>query len=307
MRSRGITARVFSVNEFAPETVIVCSGTRAHCNEHALVLEARALPCEWIETETGWALAVAPELAAAARDELQKYAAERAAVRPAASAPAPFAGASLGAAAYVLVLLTVAYCAGAHCFRSDWFDAGALESAAGSAHAWWRAITALTLHVDPAHLLDNLFFGVGIGVLAGRLLGPGLAWAGILAAGAAANYLEMLIAPADHRAVGASTAVFAGLGLLSGYAWRQLLPSRQRWLYRWAPLFAGICLLALLGAGSGQVDVLGHGLGFVAGVGLGWILARAGMPRSRRPSVQVALGAAAGMAVVVAWGMALRS
>jgi hypothetical protein len=31
------------------------------------------------------------------------------------------------------------------------------------------------------------------------------------------------------------------------------------------------------------------------------------MPRSRRPSVQVALGAAAGMAVVVAWGMALRS
>jgi rhomboid protease GluP len=143
-------------------------------------------------------------------------------------------------------------------------------------------------------------------VLASRLLGPGLAWASILAAGAAANYLEMLIAPPDYRAVGASTAVFAALGLLSGYAWRQRLPRRERWLYRWTPLIAGICLLALLGSGNGHVDVLGHLLGFCMGVALGWAYARMGLPRSRRTDLQLALGSAALLAVIAAWSVALR-
>jgi rhomboid protease GluP len=289
-----------------PESVIVFRGSRALCNEFGLVLEARALPCEWIETASGWALAVAPELAQAAHDELERYAAERRPARPVRRAPPPFPGAPLGAILYTLVLLAIAYCAGARSFRTDWFDAGALESAPGSAHAWWRAVTALTLHLDPAHLLDNLFFGVGIGVLASRLLGPGLAWASILAAGAAANYLEMLIAPPDYRAVGASTAVFAALGLLSGYAWRQRLPRRERWLYRWTPLIAGICLLALLGSGNGHVDVLGHLLGFCMGVALGWAYARMGLPRSRRTDLQLALGSAALLAVIAAWSVALR-
>jgi membrane associated rhomboid family serine protease len=289
-----------------PESVIVFRGSRALCNEFGLVLEARSLPCQWIETEGGWALAVAPELAQAAREELDRYAAERRPVRPPPRAPPPFPGAPQGAILYTLVLLAIAYLAGAQSLRTDWFEAGALESAPGSAHAWWRAITALTLHVDPAHLLDNLLFGIGIGVLASRLLGPGLAWASILAAAAAANYLEMLIAPPNYRAVGASTAVFAALGLLSGYAWRQRLPKRERWLYRWTPLIAGICLLALLGAGSEHVDVLGHLLGFCMGVALGAAFARLGLPRSRRLDLQLALGGAALAAVVAAWSFALR-
>jgi len=50
-------------------------------------------------------------------------------------------------------------------------------------------VTALTLHVDSGHLITNLGFGMLFGYLAGQLLGPGIAWASILAAGALGNFL----------------------------------------------------------------------------------------------------------------------
>ena len=91
----------------------------------------------------------------------------------------------------------------------------------------------------------------------------------------------MLISPASHRAVGASTAVFAALGLLVGFAWRHGLTLRDRFKYAYGPVFGGVALLALLGAGDQHVDVLAHALGFVAGVATGWLYSRLGVPRSR--------------------------
>ena len=40
----------------------------------------------------------------------------------------------------------------------------------------WRAVTALTLHSDLAHLAGNAFFGGVFGVLLAQILGGGLAW-----------------------------------------------------------------------------------------------------------------------------------
>ena len=110
----------------------------------------------------------------------------------------------------------------------------------------------------------------------------------------------------SHRAVGASTAVFAALGLLAGLAWRQRLTLRERRWYRWAPLIAGICLLTLLGAGNAHVDVLGHALGFLFGVGVGWIYARAEIPRNRGKRLQIVTGVGATLLVCAAWLLALR-
>src|SRR6266850_2241808 len=171
---------------------------------------------------------------------------------------------------------------------------------------WWRAVTALTLHLDQEHLLGNLLFGIGIGVLAGRMFGPGCAWLGILLSGAAANMIDMLVSPSGHRAVGASTAVFAALGLLAGFGWGERRTLRDRRFYRWAPLFAGVCLLALLGAGSEHVDVLGHLLGFMTGTAVGWMFARTGLPRTRSAAFQVTTGALAAAILGVAWVLALR-
>jgi len=128
-----------------------------------------------------------------------------------------------------------------------------------------------------------------------------------LLAGAAGNALDMWISPPWHRAVGASTAVFAGLGLLAGFGWGRRLSLRERRFYRWAPLTAGVSLLALLGAGNERVDVLGHLLGFLAGTGLGWAFARTGVPRSRSAAFQVITGGAAFLIIGAAWFAALHA
>jgi rhomboid protease GluP len=290
----------------APQPVPVFRGSQAACFEYALVLEAKGVPYERVESDGAWLLVVAPPLAQAAADELTRYAAERAVRREAPAPFVPFAGSAMGAAVYAFVLILVAYCAGIELFGVDWLGAGALESKAGAAGEWWRAVTALTLHLDQEHLLGNLLFGMGIGVLAGRMFGPGFAWLGILLSGAAANIVDMLVSPSGHRAAGASTAVFAALGLLAGFGWGGRRNLRDRRFYRWAPLFAGVCLLALLGAGTEHVDVLGHLLGFMTGTAVGWIFARAGLPRSRSAAFQLTTGAIAAALLGGAWFLALR-
>ena len=293
--------------ETAAESVlasaVVYRGSHALCREFSLVLEAKGIEHEVRETGDAWLLTVAPASVHRAYEEISRYSAERGVPRSVPTSIEPFAGAGIGAFGYVLILLLTAYCAGAGLFGADWLSLGALDS--GAAREWWRAVTALTLHLDQEHLLGNLLFGVFAGMAAGRLLGPGVAWASILGAGALANYVEILIAPVTHRAVGASTAVFAALGLLAGLAWRQRLTLRERRWYRWAPLIAGICLLTLLGAGNAQVDVLGHALGFLFGVGVGWVYARSGMPRSRGRGLQIATAAGAVVSIGAAWLLAL--
>jgi membrane associated rhomboid family serine protease len=217
-----------------------------------------------------------------------------------------YPGAGVGTAAFAAVLIAAAYCTGIQAFGVDWLDAGSLDARTGGAGEWWRAVTALTLHLDQAHLLGNLLFGALFGTLAGSAFGPGIAWSSILAAGAVADYLDMVISPPEHRAAGASTAVFAALGLLSGFSWRLRLTLREQFRYRWAPLFGGVCLLTMLGAGGEHVDVLGHALGFVMGIALGWIYARLGIPRSRASTPQWVAGAAALAVIAVAWFLALR-
>ena len=290
----------------APQPVTVFRGSQAACLEYALVLEAKGVPYERVESDGAWLLVVASPLAQAAADELTRYAAERAVRREAPAPFVPFDGGAMGAAVYALVLILVAYCAGIELFGVDWLRVGALESKAGAAGEWWRAVTALTLHLDQEHLLGNLLFGIGIGVLAGRMFGPGCAWLGILLSGAAANMIDMLVSPTGHRAVGASTAVFAALGLLAGFGWSERRNLRDRRFYRWAPLFAGVCLLALLGAGSEHVDVLGHLLGFVTGTVVGGVFARAGLPRTRSAAFQRWTGAIAAALLGGAWLLAIR-
>jgi len=285
--------------------VVIFRGSLAACNECGLVLDAKSLAYQLVEMGGDWALMTAPTIAAIAHQELAHYSAERQIKREALPVTQPFAGAAVGAIGFTAILLLVAYCAGINLFGADWLSLGAVSAGTGG-REWWRAVTALTLHLDQAHLLGNLLFGVGAGVLACRIFGPGLAWASILGAGAAANFVEMFIAPPSHRSVGASTAVFAALGLLAGFAWRQRLTLRERRLYRWAPLIAGISLLAWLGAGSAQVDVLGHLLGFLSGVALGWVYARAGLALNRSIGAQLIFGAAAVALVCVAWAVALR-
>jgi membrane associated rhomboid family serine protease len=205
------------------------------------------------------------------------------------------------------VLLAVGLLAGHEVFNLDWWDAGALETAAVRTGEWWRSVTALTLHADVAHLLGNLGFGGVFGFFVAQLLGPGVAWLTVLLAAAAANYANSWIQPESHSSVGASTAVFAALGLLAAYAWRRRSAEGGRWAFRWSPLIAGVALLAFTGSGGERTDVLAHVTGFATGAACGWWHAgrRAlGSPPAGRV-VQTATGVAAIALLVVTWWLAI--
>jgi rhomboid protease GluP len=284
--------------------VIYRSHGRPACEERAFVLHAVGIAPQVVPDDAGWALLVSNHDATAAVTQLKRYERENP-PRRAAIAPLPLhRGAWIGAAVYAAVLLLVAALAGRHAFATNWLGAGALDTlAVRDGGELWRAITALTLHFDVAHLLGNLGFGAFFGWLAAQLLGPGIAWSGAVAAAAAANLLNASVQPPEHVSAGASTAVFAMLGLLSAYAWRRRAAEGERWAYRWAPLIAGVVLLGFTGAGGERTDVLAHLTGFATGALTGYGLARLG--RSWGRARQWVAGLATLAAICVAWSLAL--
>jgi len=118
--------------------------------------------------------------------------------------------------------------------------------------------------------------------------------------------------------VGASTAVFTALGLLSAYSWRTRLALPQRWALRWGPLVAGLLLLAWTGTGgesldnpsSGadqSVDVLAHALGFLTGLLGGSVMSLASVSRAMNRVPQWLYGVLALVPIAVSWALALSS
>jgi rhomboid protease GluP len=216
-------------------------------------------------------------------------------------------GAWIGCVLYATVLLAVAWMITRGYGRLDAFDRGALEGAAVQRGEWWRAWTALTLHLDAAHIAANLAAGCWFGYLASRQLGSGIAWLLTVIGAAAANLVEGLLGPPSHSAVGASTAVFTALGVAAAYSWRMRFDVRARWAVRWAPLIAGIALLGWFGSSGEDTDLVGHAVGFVAGVLLGMTAAIPAIGRLLGRLPQWLAGAAALLSIAVAWAFALAS
>jgi membrane associated rhomboid family serine protease len=213
----------------------------------------------------------------------------------------------VGCLIYVLVLMGVTAALSHGLVRLDAFDVGELYAARVQAGQWWRAWTALTLHVDGPHLAANLAAGVWFGYLAARQMGAGSAWLLTVTGAGIANLLEGLLGPADHTSVGASTAVFAALGAMSAFSWRERLPLRQHWGRRWGPLVAGVILLGWTGSAGEGTDVVAHLAGFVVGAVLGATVALPPLQPYLRGVPQWLAGAAALACVALAWGCALAS
>jgi rhomboid protease GluP len=140
-------------------------------------------------------------------------------------------------------------------------------------HEWWRPLTALFLHADTGHLLSNLSMGLLFGLLCSKSMGAWLAWALILAGGFAGNILTALsYMPESHQSLGASTAVFAAIGVLTGHGGAETLRDRSRiTLFRKSlPLLGGLALLGMYGFGPDpRTDILAHVWGFVCGAVMG--------------------------------------
>ena len=266
---------------------------------HAVGIESQVLA-----DGAQWSLYVGPASVPAAVSHLRTYEREnpprRRVLQPVGTHPQAWAGPF----AYALVLLAVGWLAGHKAWATDWLDAGVLDTAAFRAGEPWRAVTALTLHFDVAHLLGNLGFGAFFGWLAAQLLGPGVAFGAAIVAAATANALNASVLPPEHVSAGASTAVFALLGLLAAYAWRRRADEGERWAYRWAPLVAGVCLLGFTGVGGERTDVLAHLTGFASGGVAGLLLALRARPTGTLGQWLAGLGTVA--LVVLAWVAALN-
>jgi membrane associated rhomboid family serine protease len=248
---------------------------------------------------------VAPAAVAAARYEIAAYSAETrldAARRkpPLLSRPGnPW----IGVGAYLIVIVLVAGLAASMSFGPDWFARGSMDGRALRGGEFWRTLTALCLHADLGHLAGNAVFGSFFGYTVARYLGNGIGWFAIVVSGALGNLVNGLVSGGDHRSIGASTAVFAALGILSAYCWRRGFPAGASRRERLAPIVAGLGLLAFTGAGGENTDLGAHLFGFIAGFGAGLLLARIGSPQGARP--QLVAGIAAIGLIAGAWLLAL--
>jgi membrane associated rhomboid family serine protease len=185
---------------------------------------------------------------------------------------------------------------------------GILQKAGASAGAiasgeFYRIATALTLHADVPHLAGNI---LGIAIFATavcHLTGTGVGWTMILASGLLGNLANAWLVEPAHLSVGASTAVFGAVGILSAaqfYRKRSAGDSRFR---AWLPLAGGLALLAFLGSGA-HADLTAHLFGFASGIGLGLFFA-VRIRRPPAPAVQRRLIACSAAILAVSWLAAL--
>lgn len=246
-------------------------------HEHALVVLAMRQPC-WVvaaEESAGYSLHAEPGAAPSVSRELHEYGKEREVLRVPPAAPReifrfPAGWGVYGVWALALILSFLFQ------NRFPWLTEQASSSSVGliGQHEWWRPFTALFLHGDVSHLAGNLLSGLIFGTLVARSIGPLRGWALILASGVAGNTLTSWVAwPESFVSIGASTAVFGALGILSGLGFSRMLRDRLSlpWAKTAAPVLAGIILLGWLGGGApgGGTDVLGHVFGFGSGLGAG--------------------------------------
>ncbi len=277
-----------------------CAGRR-QAEQYALVLAAMGMQSSIVPEGRFMALYVAQEDAARANGELAAYDRENRQGPPQKEWLFPGLPRIEVAMVYWVVLLFFFAAARREAFSFDWIGAGAVQSGLMLEGEWWRAVTALCLHASGAHLLANLVFGTVFLMLLSQLTGAGIAALATITAGAAGNVLSALVQSPGHTSIGASTAIFASLGLLAAVRQVRRRDHAFSALRNWTPIAGGFALLAFLGFSGENTDVLAHVLGFASGLAGGWLLARSDRDWTIDRGLQWKCASAAGALVLFAW------
>lgn len=249
-------------------------GRYAHpgaARERSLVPLAMGETC-WLEPDPDPAhperqlLLVTPDAAPAVREQLARFERESAYWPPRAPIEPPPADPHRGLFPPLLWALALVAVFRAQQVDPAFTELGLLDArAVTQAGELWRPFTALFLHADIGHLLSNLVAGWFVLRTWFCLTPLWSGWLQLLGAATLANTVIALAAQSGgHRSLGASTLVFAGLGLLTGRALRTR-HHRRHWRPLLVPAAAGLTLLGLYGLGDAQTDVLAHGVGFLCG------------------------------------------
>jgi len=167
---------------------------------------------------------------------------------------------------WVSILLIACHVAIAIGDKSDLFVETYGSSAFHILHGeLYRSVTSLMLHADPLHLMGNIA-GIAIfGTAVCSITGWGVGWLMILATGIVGNLTNALLYESGHISIGASTAIFGAIGILSAHQFFQKFnPSGQK-MKAVLPLACGLALLGILGSGK-HTDIMAHLFGFLAGI-----------------------------------------
>jgi rhomboid protease GluP len=280
----------------------------------SLVLQSMALWHMRRWTFSGWVLLVRDEDYLRASTSIDRYEAENKDWPPRKTREHPRHAPSIVAPVLFAALAVFFLFTGPVAANSVWFQRGRAESDLVLGAEPWRALTALTLHADGAHVLGNVISGAIFASAVQRRLGPGGGAFAILAAGTLGNVANAAAHHAMgggvHRSIGASTAVFSAIGILAATQIaldHHHAEGRKRTFQEIAaPIVGGLALLGALGA-SPQSDLGAHFFGLLAGIvlGLGAALVLRKTRPSQRPWLQLSLGAVTLTTVLVAWRLAV--
>jgi rhomboid protease GluP len=279
---------------------------RGECQASRLVLEAAGIPARTVHWDGWWLLVVTQGDLAVSTAELEAYDRENADSANPKRTPVPiYGGGAAGVVVYSGTLILIAVLAAQSAYGLDWLTVGRMQSGKVMSGEWWRTVTALTLHLDTEHITANLAFGALFGFLTGQILGGGVAWLAIVSAGALGNFVNAMVQEPLHSSIGASTAVFAALGVIVSHAFRHRGAVREKPLKRWSPLIGGVLLLAFTGVGGQRTDVVAHVTGFFSGMLIGWAGCRLPHAWMASRKIQTSAGVAAIVMVATAWAVGL--
>jgi membrane associated rhomboid family serine protease len=244
--------------------------------QHGLVILAMGRSCWTVPSERGWRLLVEPDALDHALYQLSCYDRESHGWPPPPVPPPPVRGRM----DFVPSLLLAATLAGCHWAQLRLGPALADLGCMDGRGFWerrelWRPLTALFLHADLAHLAANGISGLFIFASLTTAFSRGRAWLLLLGCSLVANVATSLLYwGTEYRSLGASTAVFAALGLLTGAALREARRpgGRLAWRRMVTPLASGLGLLGLFGSGGCQTDLAAHLCGFLAGLAGGFLV-----------------------------------
>lgn len=232
---------------------------------YGLVLSAMGIPYVLMRAPEGWEIRVDETDLARAADAVAQYIRENP-PEPKATPPDPGdrIAAMISTAVVILVLIGIhhfVYSGLSSEFIIQKYGASATRILNGELY---RVVTALFLHGDGRHLLGNI---AGIAVFAPAvcgIAGTGAGWLMILLAGALGNFANAIFFQTGHLSIGASTAVFGAVGILSAHQFLEKRKTMEQRRKAWLSLGGGLALLGFMGTGE-HTDITAHLFGLLAG------------------------------------------
>ena len=270
---------------------------------YSLILSSAGISHHIDQKNRQWRITVADDQRRSALKAVALYLKENKSEAAAAASPAIFSNTHIFSAVYAAVLLITCHLAIGY---QDQFQAylatfGADARSIMSGEVY-RCVTALFMHANWAHLLANVAGIILFGIPTAALYGWGMSWLLIVLAGAQGNFITAWWYQSNHMSIGASTAVFAALGLCAAWSFRRRLGRRGNRWRPWLPLAGGLALVAWLGTAP-HTDVIAHLSGFASGLFYGGVYSWHVRATGRRWLQSLALSVLAGI-LLISWAWA---